>query len=385
MRDWGSGASGRAVSSRARGGFLRFPWVTVLALSAGLAGLATFALRDDRARTTGPASRVGLTPMAALLDPGFSLGQAPARFADSRPLSAAWQPAIDETALAATAPEPSRPVLALASLRSDAVETPSLVPQMTGPAPLVTAPLPPDRPALAAEDDEEAAASAMASAPLPARRPSDIPTATAPEQPQVATRRGARGAQTAAAPATPAPDGRTFLERLFGNPRAPNGPELAYAPPTGTATDAGQPSFGTRFGFGFNVVPKPPPGTAVFDIAARTVYLPNGERLEAQSGLGAKMNDVRYAHVRMEGPIPPHTYDLVEREALFHGVRAIRLHPTGGSQAIHGRTGLLAHSYLLGPRGDSNGCLSIKDYDRFLQAYLRGEIRRLVVVARTTS
>jgi len=241
------------------------------------------------------------------------------------------------------------------------------------------------RPDIASDEADEPASAAIDTAPLPVRRPADIPAASTAEQPQVATRRGARGAQTAAAPAAPATDGRTFLERLFGNPRSPNGPELAYAPPTGTATDAGQPSFGTRLGFGFNVVPKPPPGTAVFDIAARTVYLPNGERLEAQSGLGAKMNDVRYAHVRMEGPIPPHTYDLVEREALFHGVRAIRLNPTGGSQSIHGRTGLLAHSYLLGPRGDSNGCLSIKDYDRFLQAYLRGEIRRLVVVARTTS
>jgi len=82
----------------------------------------------------------------------------------------------------------------------------------------------------------------------------------------------------------------------------------------------------------------------------------------------------------MRGPTPPHIYDLTEREALFHGVRAIRLNPVGGSQAIHGRAGLLAHTYLLGPNGDSNGCISIKDYNRFLQAYLRGEIRQLIVV-----
>jgi hypothetical protein len=383
MRDWGAKAVGRA--SPARAGSFRFPWVTVLTLSAGLAGLATFALREDRARTAAPPSQAGLSPVAALLDPAYSLGHPPATFAASLPLSATWQPAAEETATAAIVPAAPRSMLALASLRSDAVEAPSLVPQMTGSAPLVSAPLPMARPDIAAEEADEPASAALGTAPLPVRRPADIPTAAAPDQPQVATRRGARGAQTAAAPAAPAPDGRSFLERLFGNPRSPNGPELAYAPPTGTATDAGQPSFGTRLGFGFNVVPKPPAGTAIFDIAARTVYLPNGERLEAQSGLGAKMNDVRYAHVRMEGPIPPHTYDLVEREALFHGVRAIRLHPTGGSQAIHGRAGLLAHSYLMGPRGDSNGCLSIKDYDRFLQAYLRGEIRRLVVVARTTS
>jgi hypothetical protein len=35
---------------------------------------------------------------------------------------------------------------------------------------------------------------------------------------------------------------------------------------------------------------------------------------------------------------------------------------------------------MLGPRGDSNGCVSIKDYDRFLKAYDNGEFNRLVVV-----
>jgi hypothetical protein len=45
-----------------------------------------------------------------------------------------------------------------------------------------------------------------------------------------------------------------------------------------------------------------------------------------------------------------------------------------------GRSGLLAHSYMLGPNGDSNGCVSIKDYERFLKAFNNGEIKRLVVV-----
>ena len=53
----------------------------------------------------------------------------------------------------------------------------------------------------------------------------------------------------------------------------------------------------------------------------------------------------------------------------------------GGSAAIHGRDGILAHTYMLGPSGASNGCVVFKDYNRFLQAYLRGDIRRLVVVA----
>jgi hypothetical protein len=45
-------------------------------------------------------------------------------------------------------------------------------------------------------------------------------------------------------------------------------------------------------------------------------------------------------------------------------------------------TGYHAHTYMLGPNGDSNGCFSFKDYDAFLQAHRNGEIRRLAVVAR---
>jgi hypothetical protein len=53
----------------------------------------------------------------------------------------------------------------------------------------------------------------------------------------------------------------------------------------------------------------------------------------------------------------------------------------GGPEAVHGRVGLLAHTYMLGASGASNGCVSFRDYDKFLQAYLRGEVQRLVVVA----
>lgn len=122
--------------------------------------------------------------------------------------------------------------------------------------------------------------------------------------------------------------------------------------------------------------------TAVYDIAARKVYLPDGTVLEAHSGLGAKMDDVRFAHVRMQGVTPPHIYELTPREALFHGVPALRLTPVGGEDKIFGRTGLLAHTYMLGPNGDSNGCVSFKDYYAFLDAYRNRGIKRLAVVAR---
>ena len=119
--------------------------------------------------------------------------------------------------------------------------------------------------------------------------------------------------------------------------------------------------------------------TAVYDISARTVYLPNGQKLEAHSGLGGKLDNPRYVDVRMRGPTPPNVYDLTLRAQPFHGVRAIRLNPVDDDK-MFGRAGMLAHTYMLGPNGQSNGCVSFKDYQKFLNAYLRGEIDRLVVV-----
>ena len=125
--------------------------------------------------------------------------------------------------------------------------------------------------------------------------------------------------------------------------------------------------------------PDPDSRTAVYDISARTVYLPNGEKLEAHSGLGDKLDDPEYVHVRMRGPTPPNVYDLTLREKLFHGVRAIRLNPVDDGK-MFGRDGMLAHSYMLGSNGQSNGCVSFRDYPKFLQAFLSGEVDRLVVV-----
>jgi hypothetical protein len=169
----------------------------------------------------------------------------------------------------------------------------------------------------------------------------------------------------------------SFLEKLFGvgaaAPRAESRQALAYASPDALPQEAPR----TRI----SAAPESVAGTAVYDITARTVTLPSGEVLEAHSGLGEAMDDPRYVHLRMRGSTPPGTYDLTERERLFHGVRAIRLNPVGGSRAIHGRDGLLAHTYMLRQPGASNGCVSFRDYNRFLQAFLRGEVRRLVVVA----
>jgi hypothetical protein len=121
--------------------------------------------------------------------------------------------------------------------------------------------------------------------------------------------------------------------------------------------------------------------TAIYDISSHTVYLPNGRRLEAHSGLGDRMDDPRSVAVRNVGVTPPNVYDLKLRESLFHGVRAIRLIPKDNSK-MYGRAGILAHSYMLGPNGQSNGCVSFSDYSAFLDAYQRGEVTTLVVVER---
>ncbi|WP_081928850.1 DUF2778 domain-containing protein [Microvirga sp. BSC39] len=223
---------------------------------------------------------------------------------------------------------------------------------------------------------EVAQAVAPTLVPLPVPRPADLRTPRVPTAPQMASAPAAMTPRTPVAPSVAPADNRNFLEKLFGvRPASPPDAALSYA-----ALDRGTGSIAPTARFG-STPDAASAGTAVYDIVAQTVYMPNGEKLEAHSGLGDMMDNPRHVNIRMKGSTPPGTYILTEREALFHGVRAIRLNPVGGSPAIYGRDGILAHSYLLGPRGDSNGCVSFKDYDKFLQAYLRGEVKRLVVTA----
>jgi hypothetical protein len=140
----------------------------------------------------------------------------------------------------------------------------------------------------------------------------------------------------------------------------------------------GRDSVADRYQFGF--LHEIDSSTAIYDIAAHTVYLPDGLQLEAHSGLGARLDDPRFVHEHMRGATPPNVYELIPREKPFHGVRALRLIPVGNSN-IFGRKGLLAHTYMLGPKGDSNGCVVFKNYTAFLQAFESGRVRRLLVVA----
>jgi hypothetical protein len=171
---------------------------------------------------------------------------------------------------------------------------------------------------------------------------------------------------------------QSMVEKLWGK-REPSGGLLAYASADASVTASIAPKEQNPMLGGSAPYDR---STAVYDITAKTVYLPDGSKLEAHSGLGSNLDDPRSSRVRMRGVTPPHIYELKPRETLFHGVPALRLTPIGGENAIYGRDGLLAHTFMLGPNGDSNGCVSFKDYYAFLDAYRNKGIRRLAVLAR---
>ncbi|MEY9110997.1 hypothetical protein ABH999_007193 [Bradyrhizobium yuanmingense] len=171
---------------------------------------------------------------------------------------------------------------------------------------------------------------------------------------------------------------QAMVEKLWGK-REASGGLLAYASADASITASIAPKEQNPM---FGGAPPYERDTAVYDITAKMVYLPDGTRLEAHSGLGANRDDPDSRRLRMRGVTPPHIYTLKPREALFHGVPALRLTPIGGESAIYGRDGLLAHTFMLGPGGDSNGCVSFKDYYAFLDAYRNKGIRKLAVLAR---
>jgi Protein of unknown function (DUF2778) len=234
--------------------------------------------------------------------------------------------------------------------------------------------------------------------PLPPTRP---PGFGAPSQTTTPERHASRPDVAVARPAAQ-PDNRNVIEKLFGwaHPSSPvvastttartavTQPVVAErreSEPAAAASGLGRgPLFSFPSPFG-NSAPAPISGydhyTAVYDISARVVYLPDGTRLEAHSGLGQALDNPRFVAERAVGPTPPHVYDLTLREGSFHGVQAIRLNPVGEG-GIYGRAGLLAHPFMLGPNGDSNGCVSFKDYDAFLRAYQNGQVKKLAVVAK---
>jgi hypothetical protein len=378
------------------------PWGVALAFGAGMAGWLShappaaapdfFAARSADNSASGPAAKAS-NPYGALPDPRFfqdskpgspnrdslrqaSLEAAPAVVAARSAAQFAYAPAgkvsnpygllVDPGFLRDSTPASlSRHSSLQASLEAALPASVAAIPQPQD------VPLPPKRDVAGVDE---------AAPPPPARRAELASTA----QPD---RRSPQSDDKTARSTAPADD-RGIFEKLFGLGR-PSGGAVAYAAPesraAGGARVASLAATDRASGFSIFARSAPPAGydkwTAVYDISARTVYLPDGTRLEAHSGLGDRLDDPRYVSERARGATPPHLYELALREDLFHGVQALRLTPVGDGD-LFGRAGLLAHPYMLGPNGDSNGCVSVKDYDAFLRAYQQGQVKRLAVVAR---
>ena len=372
----------RDPSSRQRFS-LTAPAALILVLTAStaafLANVRFVAPHLAAARATASAPAVVLNPYGALIDPGFAaMARAPlpaTRVASApqppiaRPDHAAraptgQSPAPAKTPMSEIAAPHAVPGGAQAALATEVLHDVRRAPQAgavaeiaapTAPQIVAAAPLPPPRPA---EFD------APASAPSPVRR--------------LAQQHGRAGA--------PVADHRTFFQKLFGMAETPTPTRaVAYAAPETSVAVAASRSLAAPSTFGglgaSAASSRYDRWTAVYDLAAHTVYMPDGTRLEAHSGLGDRLDDPNHVSERMRGATPPHLYELGAREEPFHGVQALRLNPVGAGD-LFGRAGLLAHSYMLGPNGDSNGCVSFRDYDAFLQAFRSGQVKKLAVVAR---
>ncbi len=298
-------------------------WYHRLGASAGLPGQAA----SLEARTA------AATRLAELM------AEKPAAAPDQPPVAGATSTEVEPkkagaiAALAFADPSPKAEGGALAAIRSMSQDTPTDDGGIDVGAleiDIENVPLPVARPTR----DETVAPPSVAKAVAPATGPvASLPPPVAPETPR-----------DAPAAVEKAPSGG-FFKRLFGG---------------------GSPRAGNK--------------VAVYDISAAKVYMPDGSVLEAHSGIGEMADNPRFTHVRMNGPTPPQTYDLKMRESRFHGVEAVRMLPVG-DQPMHGRTGILTHSYLLrGRAGQSHGCVAFKEYHRFLAAFKRGSVKRIIVV-----
>ena len=139
--------------------------------------------------------------------------------------------------------------------------------------------------------------------------------------------------------------------------------------------------FGDLFKSKGNGTGWPGKGTkvAIYDVSAATVYMPDGTKLRAHSGIGKMRDNPNYEHVKMNGPTPGGIYRLKMRERRFHGVEAIRMLSVDGRDPKN-RTGLLTHTNLLRNQKGSHGCVAFQNYEPFLNAFKRGHVTMLVVV-----
>lgn len=309
-----------------------FSFLGTIALGVGAFVLAWGAadwlsgLNPDARASVDPSAKIDLSAknVASLsFEDRFSVGSAPASLSTERPRRSVGRFLAEEFDIF------EQPVARLAQKLRPEELRPSVVEEQKPPV-------------------EEPKPANVAAIPLPRSRPAEANLEPAKNEPVVAEK-------------------RTWLEKLAE--MFPNRMTLASLGPD-SGLFAEKPDLAAM---GYDHV------TAVYDISARVVYMPDGSILEAHSGLGTLMDDPARVSEPNLGATPPTTYDLRLRESLFHGIQAIRLTPAEDGSTF-GRTGLLVHPYMLDAGGGSNGCVSVKYYDRFLKAFTNGEVKRLVVV-----
>jgi len=162
-------------------------------------------------------------------------------------------------------------------------------------------------------------------------------------------------------------------------PAQSSGPVLSYANPGNPESEENGVFSGIKKLFNSPTDFGPDSKVAIYDISAATVHMPDGSKLKANSGIGHRMNNPKYAYVKNLGPTPPNVYKLRMRERRFHGVEAIRMLPYDVA-AMRGRDGMLAHTPLLRNSKGSHGCVAFPNYNKFLKAFKRGKVKTMIVV-----
>lgn len=167
--------------------------------------------------------------------------------------------------------------------------------------------------------------------------------------------------------------------RAVNNPAQSSGAVLSYANPGNPEDEENGVFSGIKKLFSSPTDFGPDSKVAIYDISAATVHMPDGSKLKANSGIGHRMNNPKYAYVKNLGPTPPNVYKLRMRERRFHGVEAIRMLPYDVA-AMRGRDGMLAHTPLLRNSKGSHGCVAFPNYNKFLKAFKQGKVKTMIVV-----
>ena len=117
------------------------------------------------------------------------------------------------------------------------------------------------------------------------------------------------------------------------------------------------------------------------NLGAHRLSVPTANSSRRIRGCGDQMDDPRHVNGQDARGVRRRTSRSDHAGIAFSRRRGDPAQPASTKTEMFGRDGILAHTYMLGPNGQSNGCVSFKNYAAFLRAFQTGDIDRLVVVA----